>query len=294
MLKQIKFTTYKQAFLAIFCMLVVGSIGFAQSIPYSNGRIVISSDGNEHDHDDWAATPLSLALLAAKNLQENLTVYTFSDHIWGSNHDKSDGAKQMRISALKGKKIYKFKSTKFIEAVKKPEEAVQAISQQINISHKGNPLTIIAAGPMEVVGRAINASNPEALKFVRIISHSNWNNQHSDKPYNWEEHSGWTWNKIRTKFEPYGLICDRILDQNGGKDYEGLKAAKEKYDWIKTSTLNKKSKQHKKQLNWLYQRQLTCVKKGEFDPSDAGMIVYLLTGKQKTAPTDVRNIIENQ
>jgi hypothetical protein len=40
------------------------------------GRIAISSDGNEQDHDDWAATPLSLALLAAAGLQ---------DHIWGSN-----------------------------------------------------------------------------------------------------------------------------------------------------------------------------------------------------------------
>lgn len=294
MLKQNKFTEKKQVFVAMFFMLAVGYTGFAQSIPYSNGRIVISSDGNEHDHDDWAATPLSLALLAAKNLQEKLAVYTFSDHIWGSNHDKSDGANQMRISALKGKKIYKFKSTKFIEAVKKPQEAILAISKQINLSDKANPLIIIAAGPMEVVGRAINASNPNALKFVRIISHSNWNNKHSDKPYNWEEHSGWTWNKIKTEFEPHGLICDRILDQNGGKDYEGLKAPMEKYDWIKTAALNQKSKLHKKQLNWLYQRQLTCVKKGDFDPSDAGMIVYLLTGKQKTSPADVQNIIENR
>ncbi|MDO7137592.1 hypothetical protein [Algibacter lectus] len=43
----------------------------------------------------------------------------------------------------------------------------------------------------------------------------------------------------------------------------------------------------------MYQRQLTCVKKGDFDPSDAGMIIYLLTGKQKTSPDDARAIIEN-
>ena len=29
------------------------------------GRIAISRDGYEHDDDDWAATPLSLALIAA-------------------------------------------------------------------------------------------------------------------------------------------------------------------------------------------------------------------------------------
>lgn len=36
------------------------------------GRIAISSDGNEHDDDDWSATPLSLAMIAAKGLQDKL------------------------------------------------------------------------------------------------------------------------------------------------------------------------------------------------------------------------------
>ncbi|MFR9552558.1 MAG: transposase, partial [Rikenellaceae bacterium] len=51
------------------------------------GRIAISSDGNEHDHDDWAATPLSLALIAAKGLQDKMVLYTYSDHVWGSNQE---------------------------------------------------------------------------------------------------------------------------------------------------------------------------------------------------------------
>ena len=46
-------------------------------------------------------------------------------------------------------------------------------------------------------------------------------------------------------------------------------------------------------MDWLYERQLTCVKKGDFDPSDAGMIIYLLTGIQKTSPSDAKDIIEN-
>jgi len=281
----------RKEFLIAFA-LMLSFVTYGQPIPYSSGRIVISSDGNEHDHDDWAATPLTLALLASQGLQDSLAVYTFSDHIWGSNHEKKDGKEQMLISALEGKKIYNFKKSNFIEAVTKPNEAVSAITKQINLSHKNSPLTIIAAGPMEVVGRAIASAEPQKLKFVRLISHSNWNNKHADKPYNWEEHSGWTWNEIKERFEPQGLICDRILDQNGGKDYEGLKAPMQQYDWMKTSKIKQRSKKHKKQLDWLYNRQLTCVKKGDFDPSDAGMIVYLLTGKQKTSPEDVRQIIE--
>ena len=283
-----------KAYFYIFILLNSTVILYGQTIPYSTGRIVVSSDGNEHDHDDWAATPLTLALLSAKNLQDSLTVYTFSDHIWGSNHNKSEGRKQMRISALEGKEIFHFNNSNFIEAVQDATKAINAITDEINISSKNNPLTIIAAGPMQVVGSAIENADVSKLKYVRIISHSNWNNKHSDNPYEWEQHTGWTWKEIKEKFEPKGLIVDRILDQNGGKDYDGLKAPMKMYDWIKTSPIRKNSPKLQEQLEWLYTRQLTCIKKGEFDPSDAGMIIYLLTGKQKTNPDDAKVIIESQ
>ncbi|NBD37106.1 MAG: hypothetical protein GVY10_00875 [Verrucomicrobia bacterium] len=37
----------------------------AEPLWQGQGRIALSSDGNEHDHDDWGATALTLALLAA-------------------------------------------------------------------------------------------------------------------------------------------------------------------------------------------------------------------------------------
>ena len=111
-------------------------------------------------------------------------------------------------------------------------------------------------------------------------------------PYEWEQHTGWTWNELLIEFEPKGLTLDHIIDQNGGKDYMGLKAPKEMYDWIRTSKVRNSSSEISKQLDWLYERQLTCVKNGEFDPSDAGMIIYLLTGKQKTNPSDAMEILE--
>lgn len=193
--------------LVAFVLILMFMGVYGQTIPYSTGRIVISSDGNEHDHDDWAATPLSLALLASKGLQDSLTVYTFSDHIWGSNHDKKNGKAQMLTSALEGKKIFNFKNSNFIEAVEKPNDAVSAIAQQINQSHVNSPLTIIAAGPMEIVGRAIALAEPKKLKFVRLISHSNWNNNHADKPHDWEAHSGWTWAEIKEHLSRLALFA---------------------------------------------------------------------------------------
>lgn len=167
------------------------------------GRIAISSDGNEHDHDDWAATPLTLALLAASGLQDNLALYTYSDHVWGSNQDhptsKSglNSYEHMRESALGGQKWFGF-----------------------------------------------------------------------DK-------------------------CIQIADQNGGDDYDGFKAPMEKFEWIKTSQARNNPAYKPGAWDWLYSKQETCIKENDFDPSDAGMIVYLLTGIEKTEPEMARKIMEN-
>lgn len=246
------------------------------------GRIVVSSDGNEHDKDDWAATPMTLALLAGQGLQDKLALYTYSDHIWGSDHDfdGSDGnptaSEQMRESAETGKQIFGFDNSTFIEAVADPDGAVAAMVEQINQSSEEDPLFIVAAGPMEVVGRAIAASNPEKLPYVTILSHSNWNNNHADRPSSWEDHSGWTYAEIRSNFAPLGLNVVQIVDQNGEAGHDGLRAHTFKFEWINQST--------HPAMQWLY-RRLESAKKGvDFDPSDAGMIIYLLTGIEETDP----------
>ncbi|GMQ28362.1 hypothetical protein [Algoriphagus confluentis] len=285
---------YKNLFASLaFLFLTFSQQILAQSIPFKSGRIAISSDGNEHDEDDWAATPLTLALLAANGLEDALVVYTFSDHIWGSNKEKPGAAEQMRESAFIGAKTFGFKKTKFIEAVTAQNFAIIELATQINKSSAKNPLTIIAAGPMEIVGTAINEADSTKLKYVRLISHSTWNDEHADKPYEWESHSGWTWEKIKESFEKYGLQLDHIADQNGGEDYEGLKAHKSKYDWMKDSPARDKSPYSKGSWDWLYSRLEAAQKGEEFDPSDAGMIIYLLTGKEKTDPEDVREMMEN-
>lgn len=278
----------------IFCVLFSFSlISFAQTIPYTKGRIVISSDGNEHDQDDWAATPMSLALLKAAGLESQLSVYTFSDHTWGSNKEKSGADAQMRESAFMGAKWFSNKKTKFIEAVAAPNYAIIELTLQINESTEKDPLTIIAAGPMDVIGNALNEAEVDKLKHVRLISHSEWNNNHADEPYEWEDHTGWTWEKLKTEFGAKGLTLDQIADQNGGEDYEGLKTDKSRYDWIKNSPARDKKPFEKGSWDWLYSRLESAQKGEEFDPSDAGMILYLLTGKEKNTPDDLREILEN-
>jgi len=293
--------------LFIFSILLT-SISANSQIPVwqGKGRIAISSDGNEHDHDDWAATPLTLALLSAAGLQNNLVLYTYSDHIWGSNQDQPtsksglNAYEHMRESALSGKKWFGFDKTKFICAVDNAEVAYTSLCDVINESTAENPLVIIAAGPMQVVGEAISRAYVSKRQFVTLISHSNWNNLHSDNPEKkyWDIHTGWTFKEISETFsgEADGkLKCIQIADQNGGNDYDGFNAPIEKFEWIKTSEARHNPAYKPGAWDWLYTRQETCIKeKGKnFDPSDAGMIVFFLTGIEKTDPIMGRKIMEN-
>lgn len=268
------------------------------------GRIIISSDGNEHDHDDWAATPLSLALLAASGLQDRVTLYTYSDHIWGSNLDHPTSKsglsayEHMRESALGGQKWFGFDNTRFICAVDSAEVAYNAVRDEINKSSKKNPLIIIAAGPMQVVGEGINRSDIDKRQFVTIISHSEWNNRHAKRPDKKEsQHTGWTYQEIKEKFENSAggnLKVIQIADQNGGDGYDGFNAPITKFEWIKTSTVRNHKAYKQGAWDWLYSRQETCIKsKGlNFDPSDAGMVVFMLTGIEKTEPKMGQKIME--
>jgi hypothetical protein len=257
------------------------------------GRIAISSDGNEHDCDDWAATPFTLALIAAKGLQNRVTLYTYSDHVWGSNQDHSDARKQMNTSAKDGARIFGYDTSRFIEAVSNPEKAYNALRDAIDASSATDPLLIIAAGPMQVEGEAIKRSNPAKHPFVTILSHSDWNNKHADNPSNWENHSGWTWTEIGTATKSTGLKMVQIVDQNGGSGYDGMRAASSKFQWLKTSASRTKAPWSASQWDWLHARQQTCIKSGDFDPSDAGMVIYAMTGNEKTDPSDAQAIMEH-
>lgn len=291
-------------FLFLFVALFPGNICGQTPLWQGNGRIMISSDGNEHDHDDWSATALSLAILGANKMQDKLALYVYSNHIWGSNkaRPKTNGLtsyEQMHESALGGQKWFGFDKTKFVCAVDNAELAYNAVCAEINKSSSDNPLYIIEAGPMQVTGEAISRADKDKLKYVTLITHSKWNNEHSDKPEGeWDIHTGWTFNMIKTKFadpEKGGLKCLKILDQNGGADYEGLRCDRTHYDWIKTSPYRNKPPFKDGSWDWLYSRLETfvqCLGGNIFDASDAGMVVFLITGIEKTNTDLVRQLME--
>lgn len=299
-------------------MLLLPSALHAQTALWQGkGRIAISSDGNKHDSDDWSATAMTLALLASQGLQDRVVLYTYSDHVWGSSAWKSHGVSaydHMKESALGGQKRFGFTNTKFVCAVDDPEYAYDAMVAEINKSSADNPLIVLAGGPMQVIGEALNRAKKSKRKYVTVVSHSWWNNEHSDwwsddidRPFpsmaelENDKHSGWTFVEMRDAFESKKGGSARfieILDQNGGEDYEGLAAPFSRFEWLLSSEVLQDKKRQKLRENWvwLYGRLLvhTHIKNGRFDVSDAGLALYMLTGVEQTNMDMLRETMENQ
>ena len=267
----------------------ISSSSWAQNVPYSGERIVVVADGNEHDKGDWAATPLSLAVLAAKEIQDQVVVYAFSSHTWGSNKSHAGSDAQMRESAFLGARNFGFKKTKFIEAVNAPNYAIIEITSQINKSSSKNPLVILVAGPMDIIGTALGEADSTKLKHIRIISHSIWDQQHADSPEEGETHKGWTWEKIRESYQGKGLELI-ALPELGEGNFKGPLSA---YSWLNDSSKKEPKPFEKGSWQWLFSRIEAATTGEEVNPRDVGLLLYLLTGKSNSSIQDLRGILEN-
>ncbi len=239
---------------ALFMLTLIVAFGglIAQDTAFPGGRIAISSDGNYHDRDDIAATPMSLALLAKAGLQEQLVYYGHSDHIWDTDREQE---KEMIISAEESARLFGFNPELIHNAKKETTATIMELVKVINASSINNVLWIIGAGPMEVIGKAIQYSDKKARPYVTVISHSMWNNQHASK-----HHGGYSFESLAS----LGVSIIEITNQNPdtNKPYE-------EYFWLRDSDDPK--------MKWLWERGVAAGKKN-FDPSDAGMVYWLLTG----------------
>jgi hypothetical protein len=252
-------------------------------IPTSGlARIAISSDGNDHDCDDITATAMSIALLAKSGNASRLVYYGHSDHIWATGLDGACGGgnreEEMRISSVETAKLWGgFNLNAFINAKAQTATAVSALASQINASSSSNPLWIIGAGPMEVIGRALAASDPAKRQYVTVVPHSEWNDYHAEEP----GHGSWDYYELGSVL---GAKLTHIIDQNAG-----LRVNQSNYSWLQQSSDPK--------LNWLWQRHVKSGLGDVFDPSDAGMIYWLITGAnnggdQNATPSKLRAILQ--
>jgi hypothetical protein len=265
------------------CLLVeVSFLERASAATYSDNRVAIDADGNYNDPDDWGATPMGLALLAKLGLQARLVHYSWANII-GPNDPSF--YEEMKKSTLGAAERFGFNRAKFFDCRRNLAAALSNLRNQINLSSASNPLLVIAVGPMEVLWRAVNVSEPAKRQYVTVISHTQWNATKTYPP---------TMRHTRADVEALGVNWIQIKNQN---DRLWTRNADGSPDWSPWFWLRDAARAR---MRWIYQRMRISAaardgsgRTGKADVSDAGVVYYLLTNDQNATPSKLRTFFGN-
>jgi len=204
------------------------------------GRIAIIADGNSPDPDDLGGTAVSLALLRAAGLEDRLVHYSHCCDLYKN---------QRNIS----------------EREEKERHALMQSSCDITARRWGgfDDLTFYDAKwqqneTLQDLAKAINASTADDPLWIIEAHH----------PANDNAGDFYTWQQILD----FGVEEVRIPDQN-----IKLKVPIEQWDWAKNHT------DARLQQIWLQGKiaevdNVVKFQKGKWDCSDAGMVLYWITG----------------
>ena len=254
----------QKSVLIIFSILFSYSQIMAQTINAPKGRIAIVADGNSPDPDDLGGTTISLALLRSAGLEDRLVHYSHScdlerdDRI--SKKAETERHHLMQIACdMTARRWGGFKHLTFFDAIWQKEETITDLCFAINASSKESPLWIIEAGEPDIIGMALQKTPKEKHKFVKVITHHPANDNAGDF-YSWQQ------------ILDFGIEEVRIPDQN-----INLKLPIADWDWAKNHT------DSRIQLLWTIGKlaevdDVVKFQKGKWDCSDAGMILYWITG----------------
>ncbi len=235
-------------------VLLLSAFCYADVVNFPGGRIAFSSDGNQHDKDDYGATALACALVDAAGLNDKVVHYDFADHL-GNNNATMEA--EMIESAIGGAERFSLDKSRVFNDQRQLSAAIENFRIEANKSSANNPLWYICAGPMEVAWRCCNAVDADKRRFITCISHSNWNNNHDDTAQ-----MSHTWSDLPA----LGVNRIKITDQNSSNGDDDFNTPENKWYWLRDSS--------DPDWRWLYSRD----KKNGFDVSDAGMTYWLITG----------------
>ena len=278
-------TTFMNTLFRILCITACLQLGAfaspgAETQPFGNGefkgRIAYSSDGNHNDPDDWAASPIALAIIAEAGLREKLVHFDYNSILPLTNPEwENIHAESVLGTAIR----YGYNLSRFFDDRRNLDGSIASIVKAINASSADDPLYFIIAGPMEVPYRAIQKSDPAKLKYVYCISHSNWND-------GFVSHYKFSFTKrdIIEKDIHWVQIRDqnRLLSLNRfGEVAKPHQFAA--YFWMRDSRDPK--------VRFLWDRMIVSTRP---DPSDAGMAWFLVTGDEECTPEKLKLLLEDR
>jgi hypothetical protein len=228
------------------------------------GRVAVVADGNSPDPDDLGGTAVSIALLRASGLEDRLVHYSHSCDLVrvkriSEEAERERHALMQSACDVTARRWGGFDELTFLDAKWQQDETVKDLAKAINNSTAQDPLWIIEAGEPDIIGYALDASSKEKHKFVKVVTHH---------PANDDAGDFYTWQQILD----FGVEEVRIPDQN-----IKLKVNLSQWDWAK------KHPDPRVQWVWLQGKiaevdDVVKFQKGKWDCSDAGMILYWITG----------------
>ena len=262
----------KNYLMVIACLFVLFStVHAAMPVDTSDYLIAGSHDGNLHDHDDYLATALGLGLLGEAGMQGKVLHWDYSNHL-GINDSTMNN--NMIISTEDGADKFgfspagRFNDDAFFNC---QNELSAGIANFVAVSELLGPdlyLYYCCAGPMEVPWRMLNAvknNNASKLNYIVCISHSNWNETHTHGTQ-----LNHTWNDMVDDFGGIGVAFHRIVDQNSCGGTNDFNSPESKWNWLCSSGIP--------EWEWICTRD----DKVDFDASDAGMYMYVISGEAQT------------
>lgn len=236
----------------------------AQTINAPNGRIAIVADGNSPDPDDLGGTAISIALLRAAGLEDRLVHYSHSCDLVRDDRISEKAEKErhhlMQVACdMTARRWGGFENLTFYDAIWQKEETITDLCWAINASTANDPLWIIEAGEPDIIGMALRKTPKEKHKFVKVVTHHPANDNAGDF---------YTWQQILD----FGIEEVRIPDQN-----INLKLNHDQWDWARDHA------DPRIRLIWTIGNiaeldNVVKFQKGKWDCSDAGMILYWITG----------------
>ncbi len=225
------------------------------------GRFAFVNDGNNRDSDDIAAIPVQVAMMAIFNVTDRLVHATYAcDSRNGSEEAKRE--KMLKESLEGAADLWgKFDKSTFFNYHTQQNAAVTHLTEQINASTAESPLWIIEAGEPDLIYLAVKAAQQSKRQYIRIVTH----HPNNDKGVTHD---------LTDILALEGMAKNaavRIHEQNGN-----LKKPFSEYSWTRDHA-DPRVKFLWKQAQETQSTNYDPIK-GDFDPSDAGMVWYILTG----------------
>ena len=223
-------------------------------------HVVFHFDGNNNDRDDIAALPMAALLAKAAGVEDKIDFY------YGNNlaEPNSSQLNQLRASADFAESI----GINTVDYQQNTDAATQSLIELIN---SGQQLLFIEGGPMEAVYRALDGSNPAMHQNVVLLSHSSWNENRSviSRP---GETQARTWSDIDSDFPQVTMV--EIRDQNNGNNNtKGFYNT----NWVWMDSSDDPTIQAARDA-------MEGAGGAKNDPSDAGMLLFALTGEENGTP----------